>query len=357
MLLKLILLSVVLLKSVIADNRNEDNDKKVSFSVEKIWRSYQKKHICICEVDDDWKAGVQEYFTETRKATWKFRGPSYDLADNVMWTKEKYLTKLMYLANTNSTVLASSSTSILETMSTCHKLGKSGLIIISEFEKVLFVVIKEFKEVVSKLSEFIGTLATSFNEALTRLFMVFSNFMERFLKCTTVKCKVKIDYAPVVKKYQNLMNVVALIAETLINKCDKSTREAYQAVTILSLTFQYFSLAVQGINSCVQDILFKENGVIAENIRSLSESMHYVLLDITQAIDKIVYPFDESIRELLTILVNVTMVFNTSVKRTSLGEFKGVLITVGEISQSLFKDVAVDVTNDRTNFLKGIILK
>ncbi|KAJ6645526.1 hypothetical protein Bhyg_00732 [Pseudolycoriella hygida] len=339
----------------VANGQNEDHG--VSFSVEKVWQSYSKNDqlsSCSCDDNAKWKEGVQKYYTGTRKATWKFRGPSYDLADNVMWTVENVFTKFIYFANSNTTVLTPSSTAILETLAKCKKLGKSSLVIISEWDKVLSTVVREVKGVVSKFSKHIGTLASAFNDALACVYCAFSNFMRRFLRCETIECKQEVNYIPLVKKYQILMNTVALIAETIVNnKCNTASPEAYEAETILILIFQYFSLTVQGINSCVQDILFRENGVIAENICALSESMNYVLLQITPAVAKVVYPFDESIQELLTTLINVTIAFNTSVKRTSVGVFKGVKITVGEIAENLFKDACEKLRKDRRKILKG----
>lgn len=278
-------------------------------------------------------AGVQEFYTRTRTVTWKFRGPSYNLADNAVTSLENFLTKLIFLASTNATVLTDSSTSILETMSK-RKVGKSSLLILISYEQAFANIVKNFKEIVSKFSEFIGKLASTFNDVLIRLSCVLSNFMKRFLKCTTLQCKVELDYTRVIRQYQRLMNTLAIIAETLINKCDDAaTHRAYQAVTILSIIFNYFTMTVQGINTCVQDIIFEESGTIAVNIRSLSESMQYVVIEITQAVSRISFPFTKTIKELLTHLVNMTMAFNTSVKGI-LGVFRGVAITAGEISQN-----------------------
>ncbi|KAJ6649641.1 hypothetical protein Bhyg_04879 [Pseudolycoriella hygida] len=73
-------------KAANAHYQTEDLDKKVSFSVEKIWQSFAKKDDCCgctCKEIEEWKEGVQEYYTGCRKATWEFRGSSYDLAENV----------------------------------------------------------------------------------------------------------------------------------------------------------------------------------------------------------------------------------------------------------------------------------
>lgn len=333
-----------------AKGKTQDTQRKVSFSIEKIWKSYRKNDCCACDDDDKLIAGVQKFYTGARTATWTFRGPSYVLADNAVLSLESYLTKLIYLTNTNSTVLADSSTSILETMSK-HKTGANALSILIVYIVDFPTIVKDMKEVVEKLSDLIGKLASSFNDDLTEVFLVLSNFMKRFLECKTLKCKEKLDYIPVIRKFQTLMNTVALFAETLINKCDTASHEAYQAVTILSIVFNYFTISVQGINTCVQDIVFNDNGIIADKIRSLSESMQYVVLEITQAVNGITFPFDKTITEWLTLLVNVTIAFNKSVKDI-LGVFKGVVITVGEISQNLGKRL-----KDRTNILTGITPK
>ncbi|KAJ6649643.1 hypothetical protein Bhyg_04881 [Pseudolycoriella hygida] len=199
MLLKIVLISIALLKAADASGRTENPEIKVSFSVEKIWQSFAKKDecsTCTCDDDDEWKAGVQGYYTGCRKVTWNFRGPTYDLADNVMFSLENYLTKLMYFANTNSTVLAPNAKTILETMGKMKNLKDSSLVIISEFDKVISAIIRELREVVLKLSKLIGKLVFKFHNGLLRLYYIFSNFMKCFLRCKTVQCKQKVDYIP-----------------------------------------------------------------------------------------------------------------------------------------------------------------
>lgn len=338
----------------------KESDESVSFSVERIWQSYRKENeYCTCDIDDKWKQGVQEYYDGCRKATWKFRGPSYDLADVVLHAFDIHLTKLISLTKSNSTVIASSSTSLLESISKGRKLGVSGLIIIKEFDKVVLGLVEEFNGVVTKLSDIIGALTNAVNDDLIDLGYAFSKFMKEFIKSGVTGFKKKVDYEPVLKRLQQLMNTVALIAETLLNNCELATSEVNEAVTVLTLIVNYFAVAVQGINTCYQSVLYEQECIVPQNIELCSPSFEYMLVEITQAVDSVVFPFAESMTTLLTKLVNITLFLNTALKDI-FGVFKGVAITVGQITKNLAKGVSTTVTGvtkELTNILKGVVPK
>ncbi|KAJ6640291.1 hypothetical protein Bhyg_13041, partial [Pseudolycoriella hygida] len=240
-------------------------EKKVSFSVGKTWQNYarnNKWNVCASN-EPIWQDKVQDYFDGTRKATWKFRGRSYEIADVVMKKFEDYLAKLMYFSNFKPTVLSSSSSALLNSMARCNKLGKSSLIIIREFNVVLPELVKDFKSIVAKLKHVLGIkVSSTFNKAVTDLGDVFTTFMTTFLK----ERPKKIIYEPVYKSLAFLMNTVALIAETLLEKCNSASTEVQEAVTILSLIFYHFSITVQGISSCVQDYLITKERTIPQNL-------------------------------------------------------------------------------------------
>lgn len=63
---------------------------------------------------------------------------------------EIYLAQLIYFTNSNSTVLTSSSTALLETLSKCSNLEGPSFNIIKESEKVLLEQVKKFHEIVEK---------------------------------------------------------------------------------------------------------------------------------------------------------------------------------------------------------------
>lgn len=302
------------------------------------------------------KRDVQQFYEGCRKASWNFLGPSYSLADNVMLSFEIYLSKLIYFTNTNSTVLAPSAHALLETQRKSRKLETSGLVIIKGYNKVVLEMVKDFNEVVKKLSNIIGELTDPINDAINNVGCALSNFMTDFLKKGVAGCKKVVDYEPVFKQFQKLMNTVALIAEILLNECELATRQVNEAVTVLTFLVEYFALATQGINSCGQTELLEAKCSVPKKIELLSVSFEYVLLQLTQAVESVVFPFTESIKALLTNLVNITTFLNTSLKDI-LGPFEGVTINVGVITKNLSKNgntAVKGVTNERSNILKGV---
>lgn len=325
-----------------------------------MWQSYRQKD---SNYDDGvWKESVQQFYDGCRKATWKFDGPSYDLANEAVRSFELYLTKLIYFTYSNSTVLQSSSTALLQSLSKCKRLEKTGFNIIKEFEIVLLGLVKDLNEIVEKLSEIIGDLTCTVNDALNELGYTFSYFMKEFLKLSTAGRRNKVSYEPVLKKLQKLMNTVALIAETLINECEEPTQEENEAVSVLELISIYFALAIQGINTCVQDVIYKEKCSVSQNIESCSVSLEYVVVEVTQSVALVTLPFTESLKAMLTNFVNITMFLNAAWKDI-FGIFEGVPITVEDITKHLSKAAKGSSRTDKklsrgpTNILKGIIPK
>lgn len=325
-----------------------------------VWKSYKTKdESCGCHKVEEWKEGVQEFYDGVSKAFWGFRGPSYKLANNNLAALEIYVAKLIYFANSNSTVLATSATAMLEAMSKCKKYEQSGLNIIKESDKVVLEIMNDFIEVVSKLSDIIGQLTCKVNDVLHDVGCALSTFMKEFIVSSLTGFVKKVDYEPVFKQYQKLMNTIALIAETLLNKCELVTPKVEEAVTVLGLVLNWCGISVQGINSCVLDTLYEEECDVSPRVESVSMSVEYALYQVTQSVASVVFPLTDSIKALLTNIVNITMAFNKTVKDI-LGVFKGVTITVGQITQNLSKTVSgtvTGVTKGLTNILKGIAPK
>ncbi len=333
-----------------------ENEKSVNFNVQEILESHNEYDDCSCACpteDVAWKEGVQQFYDGLRTASSKFSGQSYNLANTTLKSFEKFVAKLIYFTNTNSTLLSSSSTEILASLSEGNNIGQSSLNIIIELDKALLVFVKEFYDIVKKLSDAIGHLTCSINDVILDLGYAVSSFLKEFLKCSDAQCREKTNFKPVFKQFQRLMNTVALIAETLLNGCEPYSSEVDEAMMVLTLICHYFLLTVQGINSSVQDVLYEEKSAVSENIESCSKALDFMIVQMAQAVSALVFPITKSIEELLTSLVNITMAFNTAVKDI-LGVFDGVGVTVGEIKRNLWNGLKHSATNDRTNILKGI---
>lgn len=342
-----------------------ENEEDISFNVEKEWQSYKKKdECCTCQCDDDdgnaeWIEGVQAYYNGVRKASWNFRGPSKDLADAAVNSLADYMKKLIFFANSNSTVLNSSSKAMLESLSKCSKVGSSDFTIIDEFDKVLLGIVQDFTVIVSKLSPIIGELTCPFNKALNNFGCTQTRFMDEFLMCYVGGSVKRIDYAPVIEESQVLTNTVALIADTLLNECKSATQDVYEAVTVLTLILDFVLIVTQGIDSCAQSVTYEEESVVPEKVEICSVTLVYLVVEVTQSITAVTFPFVDSITTLLTNLVNITIQLNATLKDI-FGLFKGVEITVEQITKNLSKTVSATVTGvskGLINILKGIDLR
>lgn len=309
-----------------------ENERNVSFSVEKVWQSYRQKDDCGWNDEAEWVEGVQQHYDGCRKVTWKFQGPAYNIADSVLHAFEIYLKKLIFLSNSDSAVLNSSSKAILVALSKCSKLNKSSLNIIIESHNVLPGLVKEHNETVKKLSKYIGNLTLSVVDAHNDFGFTFTKYMKEFVDSGKTGFKKQIDYEPVLRQLQKLMNTVALIAETSLNDCRVSTTQVYESVTVLTLIYGYFAISVQGINSCVQDVLYEQKITISPTIASCSVPLKLVVEEVIKSIDSVTLPLNES-PPLLINLVNNTIFLNDEWSE-NLGSFKGVPITVGDIVQN-----------------------
>ncbi|KAG4074471.1 hypothetical protein HA402_015760 [Bradysia odoriphaga] len=273
-----------------------------------------------------------------------------------MQSFENYLKKLFFFSGTNSTLPANSN-AMLVTMAKCNKMNKSALNIIFEFAQVLPTVVIDFKNVADNLSQYLGDLTCSFKEALDELGCVFKQVMEEFLlSCKVSGCKLKVDYEPVFKKLQKLMNTVAFIAETALkNQCEIKP-EVQEAVTILSAQYWYFNIVVQGIYSCVMDTLYENECVVVQTTVSVSMSFNYALVAFTQAMGTVVQPISKTINNFLATFVNITAALNTLVKDI-LGLFGGLAITAADVTQNILKNIKLtkltSTLKGRTNIVKG----
>ncbi|KAG4068475.1 hypothetical protein HA402_004816 [Bradysia odoriphaga] len=361
-------LLVLVLFSMTADaigfsKNNVKCEKNVTFSVVKTWQSYTKNEQCftlrnVAKADDDkFKEGLQGYYDGCLRATSNYRGNSHDLAHTVMKSFEAYLEKLIYFSNSNSTILSSCSEAILKSISILDKLDGSSMQVVKETGKVFPIVVNGLNEVALSLSDHIGNLSDSFKDAVDELGSVYLKYIKDVrLSCRLFKCTKKVDFVPTLKKSQKLMNTVALIAETLLSQCEADV-QVQEAVLVLTLIVWWLTIAVQGINCAVQDVLIENNCTISHAIELSSISFDYVLVSTTEAISAVVWPFTKIIRDVLAVFVNITMALNSAVKDI-LGLFDGVSITVADITRNLFKSLEItSATKGVTNILRGLIFK
>ncbi|XP_037051722.1 uncharacterized protein LOC119085416 [Bradysia coprophila] len=335
-LLKLVLIFGLICKTIDAKEENEEN---VSFSIERIFLS---RRSCSCRIEDyPWKDGVQEFYNGCRKAADSFHGKAFDVADNTVKSLQQLVTKLIDFTDSNSTIVASSSTDILESLSKCNRLGRDGMNIIVEYVKVFPSVVRDFKQVSANLFKHIGELTCSFKNAVSDLGAELTKFMKEFVRSSRLpKCKKTVDYNLVLKKYQELSNIVAQIDDTLVNESENEgievTKEVYESVLVLHLLYIYMGISVTGIDSCVLDVLYERNCYVSEETKSCVFSIEDALVEVLQAVSTVVLTSVESIRNLLRTVVNIVAGLNAIVKNV-LGLTNRVVLTVEDIVQNLVR--------------------
>ncbi|KAG4076579.1 hypothetical protein HA402_001866 [Bradysia odoriphaga] len=349
-----VMLTVSATAAADCQNCKKTHRDKVRYSVRTVWSNYKKRDQCLRAYVQDWEDDVQKYYDGCEDTASEFEGEANDRAAVVMDSFRQFLSKLMEYANSNSTIVSSSGASMIKAMGKCNKLGKSSMVILTEFEKVFPSVANDMTKVALKLSEHIDHLAETFTDAVQELSGIYSKYMrDLLLSCRLTGCKKEVSYEPTLQKLQRLMNLVALIAETLFKECD-ATIEVQESVLVLALITWWFQIILQGKLVITMDILQRSDCAISQNLTSLSLSFDYVLVSITQAISGVVVPIVNSFKEFLSIFVNTILALNTAVKDI-FGVFNGVTVTVGEIARNLFKRLKITSTLfGRTNFVKGV---
>ncbi|XP_037038764.1 uncharacterized protein LOC119076217 [Bradysia coprophila] len=334
--LQLLLVFGLFCKAIDAE-QIEQIEENVSFSVSAIWLRYHKKE-CTCPAP--WAEGVQEYYVGVKDAVKDgFKSEkAIEIGNCAVKSLGEFIEKLIYFTGSNSTIVTTSVTSILNSLSTCRKLNESGLKIIIEFDKVLLPLIDNFNRVATSLSPQIGDLACSFTDDLSDLGREFSKFQKGFIRnCQLFQCKKKVDYECVLKKLQKLFNTVASINENVLNKCScKASQAEHESVMILDLLYSFMAIAVTGINSCVLDELYAEECPVSKNFKSVSLTFEYTLVQVIQAVCAITYPFENTIQQLLTAFVNISQTLNEAVKAI-FGLVQGVGLTVEKITTNLLQ--------------------
>lgn len=250
---------------------------------------------------------------------------------------------------------------MLGALSKQDKLSNSSNTIIVEFEKVMPSLVDAYKEVVSNLSTATGTLTNCVNEAMSDLECSLKQiqYMNEFNQGDADGRKKEVNIQLVMKCVQKLTNIIAVIAETAINKCDLATPEVQDALIVLSLILDHLSICVQGIIASSQAILQEQKSKLPMVLRICSISMHVFIREITRSIGTITFPTVESVTKHLQNLVKLTKHLNDSLGKL-FGLFEVVTVTAGQITRNLSKGIygpVRGISNGLTNILKGIFVR
>lgn len=188
--------------------------------------------------------------------------------------------------------MKSGCTAYLRAMSKAKDVGQTSAIIMYEFGKVFSVQVEMYKAVISSLTPVIKGHVTPINSALTKLGDTLTDFLKSYTKCKTACCRTQHDYTTVIKQHQLFLNKVTSHLETIRKRC--KTKEHAEAVALLSFAIYYMTLSVQGMNSCLQDIQYEDNGYIPQPLAFGTQSLQYVLNELSRSVFAIQFPFTTS---------------------------------------------------------------
>lgn len=179
------------------------------------------KRECSC---NDWQDGVLKYFVGCSQSAKEFPKPP-DQAENVMSTFEIFLNKLIDLTTSNSTILSSSSTAILEPMSMLSKMGGSPGNLLNESINTF----PQLSDDGQLMTHLMNDAITDLQHSIMHLGMLFrKSGVEHFGNGLGTRA----DYEPVTKCAQVLMNTIALIAETMLDDCKIATPDIFESLTV-----------------------------------------------------------------------------------------------------------------------------
>ncbi|KAG4071654.1 hypothetical protein HA402_011808 [Bradysia odoriphaga] len=332
-LLKLLLVLGLLCKTI-------DARKTARFSVVKTWQSFQNSGSSTCACNDNpWKEALQHHYDKCEETVGLLKGDAFQIANTTFDSFEKHMTKLIYFSNSDSPIVQSSATRMLKLISKGENMEGSGLNFIAEYVKVIHLQISEYIQIAKNLSEHIGyKLTKSFTNAVQDFGTALSKFMKEFTNsCRFFNCKRNVDFTPVLEVCQKLLNTVALIDKTLSNDCSTAVaREVYDSVLVLHLLTLDLLVSVPTVHSCALGELNDRNCPVSKSVKSCSVSFEQALVKLTGAVGTVVLSSTQSIKNLMTIFVDITSVLNAAVESV-LGLANALLLTVDKTVINLVK--------------------
>ncbi|XP_037035035.1 uncharacterized protein LOC119073575 [Bradysia coprophila] len=317
-----------------------DAGKTTRFSVVKTWQSFQSNGSYTCTCDDDpWKEALQDHYDKCKETAGLLKGDAFQIADTTLNSFEKHVTKLIYFSNSDSPIVQSGATRILKLLGQADNMEGSGANFIAEYVKVIPLQISEYIEIAKNLSEHIGDEQTkSFTKAVQNFGTVLTKFMKEFTNsCLFLNCKRSVDFTPVLEVCQKLLNTLALIDQTLSNDCGTAvTQKMYDSVLVLHLLTLDLLISVPAVHSCVLGELNDRNYPVSKSVKSCSISFEQALVKLTNAVSTVVSSSTQSIKNLMTVFLEITSVLNAAVESV-LGLANALLLTVDTTVINLVK--------------------
>lgn len=230
-------------------------EKAAPFNINEIWKGSKTG----CKPIPTWTNGVQKYYDDIIVAFGKFPPNLLKESTAVTTTFQSYLAELVNSSNSNSTIVSSGSTEILEVLSQVKILANTPIGVINEFYRILPILMVKYRDVVSKLSKVIGSdVACSVNDEMTALESSFKRYMEKFLQTDAQGNNKKIDYGSVTKHFTVLNSTVASFTESTENKCSPVAPNLKDAVTVLNFVLDHIRICFFGLSGCSEAVLYEQ---------------------------------------------------------------------------------------------------
>ncbi|KAG4066834.1 hypothetical protein HA402_012901 [Bradysia odoriphaga] len=232
-----------------------EQKKDEPFSVEKVWR----KGACPRTCQPDWIKAVQKYYDDVIVAFSSFPGEVSEPADLVKTTFQTLLTKVIEFSNSESKILSSGATAILESFAQVNVDNLSASGIIDEFTRVLPILMKAYRQVVTNLTRIVGReLVCAVNTAISDLEREFLCYVKEFEKGDGNGRKIEIDYEPVMKRVQKLVDTIALKGDVQLTECQLEDPDVQDALVVLSLVLDYVMVLVHGLSSSSEAVILEQ---------------------------------------------------------------------------------------------------
>ncbi|XP_037035325.1 uncharacterized protein LOC119073736 [Bradysia coprophila] len=295
------------------------------------------KNECGC---DDWQDGVLKYYEGCTNTSKKYPGPT-NQAEPVMSSFEIFLNKLLDLTTVNSTILSLSSTAILDAMSKLSKMGGSYGNLFRESTNTLPQLTDDLKVIVSNQTKNLGPLITNLmNDAITDLGQSILHYGFEFRQCGAEHfgndLAKDLNFEPITKHTQVLMNMIALIGETSINDCRLGTPKILESLAVITLISSWYFIGAHSINVVSQAILHARSQSIPDKLYVSLITMAPLLRNMADIIDSIGRALDDNLEQVLESLVSFTLDLNSKLSDIC-GSFDGVATNVGQITNALLE--------------------
>lgn len=277
-----------------------------------------------CGVNNYQKA--EECYNRCVKVFERYPNDIYDLGGNLLESFKSYIDVSIIWNKSNSTIMSTRSTNLLDTIGLLSNLGVSSSYSLSVHKNANPKLFVSYRQIATNLSGYINQSISTIIDVLTDLEQsfddIFKQFQRRGCECNGGN---KLHFQRIMKSGQLLANKIKPIAETALadNKCTSNT---YEAIAILvSIVFDNF-LNIQGAIISMAAVLESESVKISDFHHSCLLSLDPFIRGIASSMNSESADIAKGVRDLITSFVKQTCLLNNELD-TLLAPSRVVVIT------------------------------